>query len=84
MNDYTKLDAAILNAIRSGKVEFTSIAYNDHIEALAKQFTTPQKYVDNGFRVVDRRLQALRKLGLISFKAKRWSLAHASKQGNNR
>ena len=70
---YATLDDAILTAIQSGKRDFTSIAYNDAIEALAKPHARRMTEV---FRVVDRRLQALRKRGLIEFREKEWHMPH--------
>jgi len=65
-NDYTKLDEAIIRAIRGGATTFSSIASQgngSHVIDEAGVFTGCG--VD---RLIDRRLQALRKLGVVEFK----------------
>jgi hypothetical protein len=63
---YDDLDKAILKAIKDGKRQFYVI--NHAVEPLAR----PHTLRGDSFRVVDRRLQALRKRGLIAFVAKEW------------
>jgi len=66
--DFLTLDNAIMTAILEGRKDYTSISYR--VEGLARAHTTRKDWM----RVVDRRLQALRKRGLISFGRKEWSL----------
>lgn len=65
---YGPLDAAILIAIQEGKRAFYLI--NAAVEELAK----PHSLRGDSFRIVDRRLQALRKHGFIVFKEKEWDI----------
>lgn len=61
--DYTKIDARIVEAIECGKLEFFQI--HQSCDVLANE----------SFRVIDRRLQALRKEGKITFSHKMgWSV----------
>ena len=66
MSKYARLDALILEACRTSPLTFTSIQGCHPIrlesEALSKVDAHGFK---NAYRVVDRRLQALRKAGLI-------------------
>ena len=64
---YDDLDMAILKAINGGIKTFTAIAYR--VEGLAKPHA---RLMTETFRVVDRRLQALRKKGSIVFEKKEW------------
>ena len=63
-HDYTKLDSAILANVADGPVDFTalSISVSGLSDALAASDQTP------GWRIVDRRLQALRKAGRIRYR----------------
>lgn len=71
---FVSLDEAILAAIKTGRTTFVSIVGN--VEALAKPLATPDRWGrSNHDRVVDRRLQALRKQGKIAYKAKEWSIS---------
>ena len=65
-HDYTELDNAILARVAEGCVSFTALsgAVSKHSEALAKNDPAP------GWRIVDRRLQALRKAGRIRYQRK--------------
>jgi len=69
-HDYTNFDAALIEAIKSGKKHMASLE-----DALAK-FTHPFREKDRWgsltpeFRIIDRRLQALRKAGRIKFMGK--------------
>lgn len=65
MTDYTKLDALIFDRISAGRTQLDGINSQDvRVEAnrLAAETGRDQ------FRVVDGRLQALRKAGRIEFK----------------
>lgn len=67
MNQYDALDAEILDAIDKGVRTFTAI--HNRVEALTKPHS-----LRNHFRVTDRRLQALRKRGLVRFRDKEWHI----------
>lgn len=69
VSDFTTLDCAIMTRIADSACTFASISANvAHLAApLAKN-------PDQAFRVVDRRLQVLRKKGLIYFGNTKWFL----------
>lgn len=67
MKDFRDIDAAILKAIESGKTRYLEIWIA--VEEKAKPFITKNGGAD---RVVDRRLQALRKGGWITCEGQRW------------
>lgn len=79
MNDYTQIDAAILSEIAGGN----RIAR--YITAATDVLTRPlwgydELMYQSGFRTVDRRLQAMKKSGKISYKrASGWVLAEVAK-----
>jgi hypothetical protein len=63
--DYTRLDAEIIEQISDGKKNFTSI-YIAVRMTVARMIESTGKKSDE-WRVVDRRLQSLRKAGRISY-----------------
>lgn len=70
MPDYTNFDAVLLALVAAGVSSFTSMV--GKLESLAKPFCNPDR--PEPFRVVDRRLQALRKKKLIAYNSKTgWS-----------
>lgn len=71
MKDFTKLDCAIMTRIAESCCTFASI--NANVEHIAKDYIIGTK--TPAFRVVDRRLQALRKRGLIYFSKTKWFMA---------
>lgn len=71
MSKYAELDALLMQSIRDGRDTFGSLCRGS-ADKLAVEFGLPRS---SGDRVVDRRLQSLRKRGLISFSKSRWSLA---------
>lgn len=74
MKDYTKFDAELLANLAGGAKTFTTMV--GKLEASAKPFCNPAR--PEPFRVVDRRLQALRKKNLITYSTKGgWSLVTA-------
>jgi hypothetical protein len=83
MNDYKELDAMILKRIEllcaakpKVKVNF-AVVCSQNIEQVAQQFTGGGRgsFPQPPWRVVDRRLQALRKRGAISYsKDAGWTL----------
>jgi hypothetical protein len=64
---YDELDDAILHAIRCGKDKF-------YINAVCEEKAKPHSVRGASFRVVDRRLQALRKRGLIKYWDGKWRI----------
>lgn len=60
--DYAALDAAIIDAIKRGKREFSSIAYGGPVGIEAARLAPADSW-----RMVDRRLQAQRKAGRLSY-----------------
>lgn len=70
-NDYTALDAEIIDSIRAGRDK--AIMLNTLLEPATKPFQTENRC---GMRVIDGRLQALRKAGKIRVNAvtKRWEV----------
>lgn len=81
MNDYTELDTEVLHVLRDGGRTFTALMSMGKISAIANQFSDKTKGgsihdIVPEFRFLDRRLQALRKKGLIVFSAKsrKWEL----------
>jgi hypothetical protein len=65
---YDALDAAILKAIKEDVETYWAIS--QRVEALAR----PHSLGKDWARVVDRRLQSLRKRGFIKFLRKHWYL----------
>ena len=65
-HDYTKLDDAIIARVAKGCVSFTALStsVSIHSELLAKSDPAP------AWRIVDRRLQALRKAGRLRYQRK--------------
>lgn len=63
MSKYQQLDERVLNCIVcDAPVTFAEIHFSDGIHAECERFATK---TGEGFRVLDRRLQALRKAGKI-------------------
>lgn len=69
--DYTEFDAALLAHIKAGKNKAMNLEYQGDIIRLAAPHASTSSPV---FRVVDRRLQALRRAGKIRFNGKHWEL----------
>lgn len=77
MSKYAELDAAILESIKGGRDTFVSL-FRGTTGALANQFAAnANTEVD---RVIDRRLQAIRKRGLIRFAAMRWHIVEPARE----
>ncbi len=73
--DYTQLDAAILEVIQAlGPITFSVLGLNVHEHSVPFAYTDRQGRV---WRVVDRRLKALRKAGKIKYSRnpEGWTLA---------
>jgi len=74
MTDYTEIDAALLAEIKEGRN--ATWAMVDATNKLTKPMW--HKYDLSGMRVVDRRLQALKKAGKISYaRATGWVIGGA-------
>lgn len=74
--DYSKFDAALLDLIANGhntagKLDATALT------ELARPFCTPRL---EPFRVIDRRLQALRRAGKIEYINRAWHIANNKKE----
>jgi len=73
MSQYAKLDALILERIaRPNGATFTELTANNLVSAEAERIGEATGRVD--WRIVDGRLQALRKQGLIRFWRPVWKL----------
>ena len=74
-HDYTELDAAILARLGEGRATFTQLQ-GGKVQRAADEFGTGLHGMP-AWRFIDRRLQALRKAGLITYQRKPegWSLA---------
>lgn len=70
LKDFTALDAAIVDAIKVGKDEFSKIT--PLVRSLAGQHATRHGSL---FKCVESRLQALRRAGLLVYTDKRWRVA---------
>ena len=73
-NKYAQIDAELIELIKSGDGTFNAIASRADVSALTAPHETETA---EGWRIVDRRLQALRKAGKIAFSrdAGRWRVA---------
>ena len=70
MSKYAKLDGLIVNAVLTGHFTFTELQQHDAVRDEADMRDT-----GTGFdRVIDRRLQALRKAGRIRYAAGKWEV----------
>ena len=79
MHDYTQLDAAILAKIKAGCGSFTamSAALSEAAKPFVQDPRNPWSCPAPTWRVIDRRLQALRKRSVIQYSRadRRWSAA---------
>ena len=62
--DYTEFDAELVRLIGSGNRVFSALCSNTKLLELARPFVSPSGEED---RLIDRRLQALRKAGRIHY-----------------
>ena len=67
--DYTNFDAMLLNLIRTGKNRMMLLEQDRELIKAAKPFCAAGQ---PEFRVIDRRLQALRKAGKINHNGREW------------
>lgn len=79
--DYTALDAAILACLALGPKPFTILV--DKVRLEAEAVATPDRFGEvHGWRVLDRRLQALRKAGkIVPHRTQGWRLAKPISDG---
>ncbi|WP_202844741.1 hypothetical protein [Luteimonas saliphila] len=68
MSTFAILDGLIVDAIKSGRTKFNDI-FSDEVSKRA-YYDRPR----DGYRLVDRRLQALRKRGAIAFNKGEWTV----------
>lgn len=75
--DYSQFDAHLLSAISGGENRMAVLEQNRVLIELAKPFciNKPGSYPQPEWRVIDRRLQALRKAGKIIHDGKAWTIA---------
>lgn len=62
--DYTEFDAELVRLIGSGSRVFSALCSSTKLRELARPFVSPSGAED---RIIDRRLQALRKAGRIHY-----------------
>lgn len=76
--DYTAFDAELLRLIADGKNQMMLLdnrKENGRLFELAKPHCVrPGKYAEVEWRIIDRRLQALRKKGVIRYNGKVWEV----------
>ena len=74
MSKYNAFDALLLDKIKSGKDTFRRLEADIDLKNMAKPFcaTKPGSYPQPEWRIVDRRLQALRKAGEITYAGGYW------------
>ncbi|MHA6823962.1 hypothetical protein ACQUKI_20860 [Ralstonia pseudosolanacearum] len=75
MSKYAKLDAAIMNKMGGHAQAFAAVFVRDvseECERIAKEESAAQQRAIEPFRVLDRRLQALRRAGTIWHNGKGW------------
>lgn len=77
MSKYQELDAALISAIKNGADTMSALDSNKKVHALTKPHQVKDRWghLTPEFRIIDRRLQALRKAGLIAYHSKRWGVA---------
>lgn len=79
MKKHVGIDAAIISAIKGGHSDFGSISSRPYVASAAKEHITASK---PEFRVIDGRLQALRKAGQIAYSRKAgWVMINATTSG---
>lgn len=76
--DYTAFDALLLDKIKSGKNTFRQLEADNDLKIMAKPFCsntrTSTGYPQPEWRIVDRRLQALRKSSKITHAGGAWRI----------
>lgn len=78
-NTYDQLDKLIINRVSHEACTFTNLYGNSAVRSMAEDLAKPDLYGRKaGDRVIDRRLQALRKSGRILYSKGRWHLTPAT------
>ena len=74
--DYTEFDTALLAHITAGCSTMKLLEYKDDLKKLAAPLTDTDRWGSPTphFRMIDRRLQALRRAEKIRFNGKHWEL----------
>lgn len=74
MSKYQEFDAALLKAIRNGADNLSMLCVNPTLKKLAEPLRTKDRWghLTDVVRIIDRRLQAQRKGGVITYHAGRW------------
>lgn len=74
--DYTAFDAELIRLIKAGRDTFTQLDGHQPLAEMAKPFCLAKRgcYPQPEWRVIDRRLQALRKAGQIKHSAGKWHI----------
>jgi len=77
MAKYDEYDSALKQKIANGCDTLNALTGNTELKKLAEPHRTPGRWGIGTpyFRIVDRRLQALRKKGELIYQDKRWSVA---------
>ena len=78
MSQYDKLDAEIIKAIRRGTNTFTCISISGAVANEAHRLGELTGAA--GWRIVDRRLQAMRKKGRIVYAKGAWSVVEQAQE----
>jgi hypothetical protein len=73
--DYAEFDAALLNAIDNGQNTLAQLEVNAQVRVQSQRHRVKDRFGDLTpyFRVIDRRLQALRKRGELLYTGKVWA-----------
>lgn len=81
-NRYEALDSMLLTAIKAGANQFCMMTTRE-IATVADTLAKPRRDgVREGWRVIDRRLQALRKAGVIKYSRKPgWTVTSSQGEG---
>lgn len=74
MSKYEEFDAALLSAICNGADKLDAMCGNQKLKSLAQPLREKDRWgnLTDVFRIIDRRLQALRKKGMIAYNGTRW------------
>ena len=74
--DYSQFDAQLISLIELGRDTFTQLEGHKPLVELAKPFCVAvrSRYAPEPYRIIDRRLQALRKAGRIAYAGGKWRI----------
>jgi hypothetical protein len=76
VTDYTEFDKRLISVVRRGFSTFIEISHGE-LRKYADALAAPDRY---GWRVIDRRLQALRKRGALTYSRETgWEVAKEPK-----